>query len=107
VSIVLFIIFVVLLIIFIAQNNRKVPLHFLGASGTVSESIALVVAAVGGAVLLVLVGTARILQLRLATRRANRELKRQHRRASAPPPAQSSTPSAQSEPQPVKTKNEA
>lgn len=100
VSLVLFIVFVVLLIVFIAQNNRKVPLHFLGASGTVSESIALVVAALGGAILLVLIGTARIMQLRLATRRANREMKRQQRRADSPPPA------TQSEAQPIQAKSE-
>ena len=45
------IVFLVLLIIFIAQNDRKVPIHFLGANGTVSEALALIAAAVAGAIL--------------------------------------------------------
>jgi putative membrane protein len=88
------VIFLILLIVFIAQNNRKVPLHFLGASGTVSEALALLAAAVGGAVLVMAVGAGRILQLRIGGRRHNRAVaKRQDDLASmqesglADPPA--------------------
>lgn len=98
-AITLFVVFVVLLIVFIAQNNRQVPLHFLGMSGTVSESVALVAAAVGGALLVVLIGTARILQLRLAARRTRRELKRQTNAQQSPAPARV-------EPEPVETEDE-
>jgi uncharacterized integral membrane protein len=108
-SITLFVGFVVLLIVFIAQNNRKVPLHFLGASGTVSESVALVVAAVAGALLVILVGTARILQLRMAARRVRKDLKRQNKVSRSGPPA-STLPepaaSTQGEAQPVEAEKE-
>jgi uncharacterized integral membrane protein len=54
----------VLLIIFMVQNTRRVRVSFLGFSGTTSLSVALLIAAVGGIVLTLLVGTARITQLR-------------------------------------------
>ena len=54
----------VLLIIFLAQNTGRTRVSFLGFSGTTSLSVALLVAAVGGIVLTLLVGTARITQLR-------------------------------------------
>jgi uncharacterized integral membrane protein len=79
------IVFLVLLIIFIAQNDRKVPIHFLGANGTVSEALALVAAAVAGAILVLAISAARILQVRLAGRRHNRAVakSRKHGAASA------------------------
>lgn len=66
------VVFLVLLIVFIAQNSRRVPLHFFGASGTVSEALALIVAAVAGATVVLAVGVGRIAQLRLGRRRDNR-----------------------------------
>jgi uncharacterized integral membrane protein len=75
------VIFLVLLIVFIAQNNHKVPVHFLWLDGAVSESIALVVSAVAGAVLVLAIGLARIVQLRLAGRRHNRAMKKQDKAA--------------------------
>jgi uncharacterized integral membrane protein len=92
-------IFLVLLIIFIAQNDRKVQLHFLGASGTVSEALALVAAAVAGALLVLFVGVARIVQLRLGGRRHNRAVA-QHQAA-----ADSAAAAAVSETQPVQPEN--
>jgi uncharacterized integral membrane protein len=80
-------IFLVLLIIFIAQNDRKVPLHFLGASGTVSEALALVAAAVAGALLVLAVGVARVLQLRVGARRHNRAVAKRQDSAAATPAA--------------------
>jgi uncharacterized integral membrane protein len=73
------VIFLVLLITFIAQNNRKVPLHFLGWSGNVSEALAIVGSAIAGAVLVLVVGVARIVQLRVGRRRHNREVVKQER----------------------------
>jgi uncharacterized integral membrane protein len=108
-SITLFVAFVILLIVFIAENNRRVPLHFLGGSWTVSESVALVAAAVGGALLVVLVGTARILQLRIAARRARRDLKRQNKAAASAPPASvpaTSGLSTEGEAQPVEAEHQ-
>jgi uncharacterized integral membrane protein len=83
-------VFLVLLIIFIAQNDRKVPLHYLGASGNVSEALALIAAAVAGAVLVLAVGVARVLQLRVGARRHNRAVAK-HQDAAAGTPAAPAT----------------
>jgi uncharacterized integral membrane protein len=64
--------FFILLVVFIAQNNRQVPLHFFGAAGRVSEALALVVSALVGATIVVAVGIGRIAQLRLTGWRHNR-----------------------------------
>lgn len=76
VAVVIAVIFLILLIDFIAQNSERVSLHFLGASGHASLAVALLVAAVSGAVIVVLVSAARILQLRLTAHRHNRAAKR-------------------------------
>jgi uncharacterized integral membrane protein len=68
-----------LLITFIAQNNRDVPVHFLGWSGNVSEALALIASAVAGAVLVLAIGLARMIQLRLGRRRHNRAMAKQQR----------------------------
>lgn len=75
------VVFLVLLIVFIAQNNHKVPVHFLWMDGSVSESIALVMSAVAGAALVLAIGVARIVQLRLAGRRHNRAMRQQEKEA--------------------------
>jgi lipopolysaccharide assembly protein A len=62
----------VLLIIFIAENSRSVTISFLGASGHISLALAMLIAAVVGAAVTLLAGTARILQLRLEVRRHRR-----------------------------------
>jgi len=77
------IIFLILLIIFIAQNDRKVQLHYLGASGQISEALALLAAAVAGALVVLLVGVGRIVQLRLVGRRYNRKVAQQRETDSA------------------------
>ena len=63
----------ILLIIFMVQNTRDTRVAYFGLSGTTSLSVALLIAAVGGIVLTLLVGTARLTQLR---RRAQRSLRR-------------------------------
>ncbi len=62
----------ILLIIFIAQNTRKVQVSFLWWDGNVSLAVALLVAAVSGAAIVLLVGTIRVTQLRRAERRQRR-----------------------------------
>src|SRR3954454_21092691 len=62
-------VFLVLLIVFIAENGQRVQVKFFGANGHISLAVALLAAAVAGAVLVLLIGSVRILQLRLATRR--------------------------------------
>lgn len=59
----------VALIIFIAQNTREVTVNFLGLHGTIATGLALLIAAVAGAIITVLAGTARILQLRSEVRK--------------------------------------
>lgn len=62
----------ILLIIFIAENSRSVTISFLGAGGHISLALALLIAAVVGALVTLLAGSARILQLRLQVRRGRR-----------------------------------
>jgi uncharacterized integral membrane protein len=59
----------ILLIIFLAQNTRTVAVHFLGLSGSTSLALMMLIAAVAGALITVIAGSARIIQLR---RRAHR-----------------------------------
>lgn len=62
----------VLLIIFIAENSRRVTISFLGADGSLSLALAMLISAVAGVVITLLAGTARILQLRREVRRGRR-----------------------------------
>ncbi|MCH6472425.1 lipopolysaccharide assembly protein LapA domain-containing protein [Sinomonas terrae] len=62
----------VLLIVFILQNQQPARVLFLGLDGTVALGIALLIAAVGGGVLVAAAGAARIIQLRTHARRARR-----------------------------------
>ncbi|GAB3502741.1 lipopolysaccharide assembly protein LapA domain-containing protein [Amycolatopsis cihanbeyliensis] len=62
----------ILLLIFILQNQDGVTVTFLGISGSLPLGVALLLAAVAGALLVALLGAARILQLRRRFRRAGR-----------------------------------
>ena len=70
-----FVVFLVLLLIFIVQNSRTVDIRYLGAHGHLSLGVAMLIAAVCGALLIIFAGTARIMQLRATARK--------HRRADA------------------------
>ena len=59
----------ILLIVFILQNSTKVDVQFLGMSGTIPLGMALLVAAVGGGVVVGIAGVARVTQLRMNARR--------------------------------------
>jgi uncharacterized integral membrane protein len=59
----------ILLIVFILQNSTKVEVHFLGLSGSISLGMALLIAAVGGGVVVGIAGVARVTQLRMNARR--------------------------------------
>jgi uncharacterized integral membrane protein len=61
--------FLLLLIVFIAQNSLKVPVHFLGFAGHISLGLALLVAAAFGLLIAAVPGTIRIMQLRNLVRR--------------------------------------
>jgi uncharacterized integral membrane protein len=59
----------VALIIFMIQNTHTVTVNFLGMTGSTSLALMLLIAAVGGILLTLLLGSARIIQLRHAVRR--------------------------------------
>ena len=60
----------VLLLIFIVQNSGPVQVKYFGFEGTMSLGVAMVFAAVAGALTAGLLGTVRILQLRSRARKA-------------------------------------
>ena len=60
------------LLVFILQNLTSVTVRFLGAVGTLPMGVAMLLAAVAGALLLALLGSARIMQLRRAAHRRDR-----------------------------------
>jgi uncharacterized integral membrane protein len=62
----------ILLIVFILQNSRKVEVHFLGLSGTIPLGMALLIASVGGGVVVAISGVARVTQLRRDAHRGRR-----------------------------------
>lgn len=66
------VVFLVFLLVFIVQNLTRSNVYFLGAAGTLPMGVAMLFAAVAGALLLALFGSARILQLRHGARRRNR-----------------------------------
>jgi uncharacterized integral membrane protein len=59
----------VALIVFMIQNTHTVTVTFLGMTGSTSLALMLLIAAVGGILLTLLLGSARIIQLRHAVRR--------------------------------------
>ena len=61
--------FVILLIIFIAQNSRPVTLHFFGWRGQFSLALTILLSAVLGILLVAIPGSLRIMQLRRALRK--------------------------------------
>ncbi|MBF6333437.1 lipopolysaccharide assembly protein LapA domain-containing protein [Nocardia transvalensis] len=62
----------VFLLIFILQNLTRVHLTYLGVSGYLPIGVAMLLAAVAGALSIALIGTARILQLRHTAHRSQR-----------------------------------
>ena len=64
-----FAVVLVLLLIFILQNSRTVQISYLGAHGHLPLGVALLFADVLGILLVVIPGTARIIQLRILARR--------------------------------------
>jgi lipopolysaccharide assembly protein A len=65
------------ILVFILQNGQRVRVRFLMANGTLPLGAALLFAALLGALLVLVAGAARVLQLRVVSRR--------HRRADQPP----------------------
>ncbi|MGA7416867.1 MAG: lipopolysaccharide assembly protein LapA domain-containing protein [Acidimicrobiales bacterium] len=65
-------IFLVVLLVFIFQNLHNVKISFFTASGSFPLALALLLAAVGGALIVLCLGSIRILQLRRTVRRRSR-----------------------------------
>lgn len=59
----------IVLLVFILENTESVKISFFGATGHLPLGVALLLAAIGGALLVGIVGTARIVQLRRHVRR--------------------------------------
>jgi putative membrane protein len=59
----------ILLIVFIAQNTHKAKISFLWLDGSFPVGLALLVAAVAGALIAIISGSTRILQLRQSVRK--------------------------------------
>ena len=59
----------ILLLVFILENTQSVKISYFGASFHMPLGVALLLAAIGGALLVGIVGTARIMQLRRRVRR--------------------------------------
>jgi putative membrane protein len=62
----------VALIIFMLQNTRSVQISFLWMHGSVPLALALLIAGIGVGIVTMIVGTARITQLRRLARRPRR-----------------------------------
>lgn len=62
----------VLLLIFILQNLKPVTVTYFSAHGTMPLGVLLLFAAAGGALLVIILGFARILQMRILARRDRR-----------------------------------
>ena len=63
----------IVVLIFIIQNAHAVDISFLGAHLRLSLAVALLLAAIAGAVIMAAAGTARITQLRVIMRRDRRK----------------------------------
>ena len=72
VAVIVAIFVLIFLLVFILQNLTDITIHFLGGAFTLPLGVALLFAAIGGALLVALVGAARIMQLRRQTKRAMR-----------------------------------
>ena len=68
----LFALILLLLLIFILENGQRVSISYFGAHGHLPLGVALLLAAVIGVLLVVVPGTGRIIQLRVAARRHRR-----------------------------------
>jgi putative membrane protein len=62
----------IVVLIFIIENAHAVTISFFGAHGQISLAVALLLAAIAGALIMAAAGTARITQLRMAMRRNRR-----------------------------------
>jgi uncharacterized integral membrane protein len=74
-----------LLLVFILENEQKVDIAYFGVHGHLPLGVALLLAAVAGALLVLIPGTMRIVQLRRTARRHHAAAQRAGSAVSAPP----------------------
>jgi uncharacterized integral membrane protein len=86
-----FALILLLLLIFILENGQRIAISYLGAHGHLPLGVGLLLAAVIGVLLVVIPGTGRIIQLRVAARR-HRRLDAQTAAAPPAPPNDASSP---------------
>jgi uncharacterized integral membrane protein len=84
---VLFALVLVLLLIFILENGQRASISYFGAHGHLPLGVALLFAAVLGVLMVVIPGTARIVQLKIAARRHRRVGAQEDSQAPPPPGA--------------------
>jgi uncharacterized integral membrane protein len=65
-ALIAFVVVLLLLLIFILQNSENVKIKYFGASGRVGFGVAMLLSAVAGSILTLLIGSARIIQLKMA-----------------------------------------
>jgi uncharacterized integral membrane protein len=83
----LFALVLALLLIFILENGQRANISYFGAHGHMPLGVALLFAAVLGILMVVIPGTARIIQLRIAARRHRRVDAKADTQATPPPSA--------------------
>jgi putative membrane protein len=66
------VVLLVAMLVFVLQNGQRVRVRFLVANGTLPLGVALLFAALLGALLVLVAGAARVLQLRVVARRHRR-----------------------------------
>ncbi len=67
-ALVVAVVVLILLVIFIAENTQQSTVNFIGVHGHASTAVVILIAAIVGAAIVLIVGAARILQLRRAVR---------------------------------------
>jgi uncharacterized integral membrane protein len=68
-SLVAGLVILILLLIFMLENTQSVKVRYFGAGGHIALGLALLLAAVGGGLLVAIAGSARVLQLRRRIKR--------------------------------------
>jgi len=85
-AVVVAVVLLVLLVIFIAGNTQRATVNFLGFHGHAPTAVMLLIAVIAGAVIVIIVGAARILQLRSVARHSKPSRGRRSRRTAPPTP---------------------
>jgi uncharacterized integral membrane protein len=81
-----------LLLVFILENQQQASIGYFGMHGHLPLGVALLLAAVGGALLVIVPGSARIVQLRRTARRHRRADAQDQDTAHVEPPAEAAAP---------------